>query len=234
MVASRIAIIPARGGSKRLPKKNILDFMESPMISWTIKAALDSNLFERVLVSTDDEEIAEVSIAHGADVPFLRSEAVDDHSPVSLATVAALEQAQSYWQKSFDTVVQLMANCPLRNAHDIKYALVQFDKHRNFHPFQISCFRYVWMNPWWAAELSTSGEPSRLFPQALSQRSQDLPELFCPTGAIWIARRTALLGARTFYGPTHRYHPMDWRASIDIDDHEDLVMARTLALMPKY
>ena len=73
LVDKRIAIIPARGGSKRIPKKNILDFFGKPMIAWTIESALKTKMFETVLVSTEDEEIAEISRDYGAEVPFLRN-----------------------------------------------------------------------------------------------------------------------------------------------------------------
>ena len=82
-MSNGIAIIPARGGSKRIPKKNIIDFNGKPMIAWTIKAALESKLFSKVLVSTDSEEIAEISQKYGADVPFLRRSFSDDITPVS-------------------------------------------------------------------------------------------------------------------------------------------------------
>jgi len=84
---SRVAIIPARGGSKRIEKKNIINFCGKPMIAWTIEAAKKSEMFERVVVSTDDQEIAEVARQCGASVPFLRKQYADDISPVSLATI---------------------------------------------------------------------------------------------------------------------------------------------------
>src|SRR5690606_22090036 len=95
----KIAIIPARGGSKRLPKKNILDFKGKPMIAWTIEAAISSELFDKVIVSTDTEEIKEISIQYGAEVPFLRQNTGDDFSPVSLATIEALNQAEKYFDE---------------------------------------------------------------------------------------------------------------------------------------
>ena len=128
------------------------------MIAWTILAAKNCDLFDHVLVSTDDEEIAEVSKACGADVPFLRKHFADDVSSVSQATVAALNQAENYWKKEFRTVVQLMANCPLRNSKDIVAAVNTFDSKRR--DFQISCFQYGWMNPWWAARLDSNNRPN--------------------------------------------------------------------------
>ena len=224
-----IAIIPARGGSKRIPRKNIIDFDGVPMIAWTIRAALESDCFDRILVSTDSKEIAEISIAAGASVPFLRQENADDTAPSSVATISALKQAEAHWQTRFDRVGQLMPNCPLRDAAHIRAAMDNF-RMRDID-YQISCFRFGWMNPWWAVKLDVDMTPTRLFQEALSKRSQDLEHLYCPTGAIWIAGRDALLEAGTFYGPDHRFFPMDWIGAVDIDDMDDYRMALALARM---
>lgn len=226
MVTKRIAIIPARGGSKRIPKKNIIDFAGKPMIQWSIEAALLSKMFERVVVSTDDEEIAEVSRRCGAEVPFLRHKYADDYATVSQATLSALEQAEDYWSAGYDTVTQLMANCPLRTASDISHALTTFEQ--KGRAFQLSCFEFGWMNPWWAATIDQSGRPANLFPDASSQRSQDLPPLYCPTGAIWVASCAALKQAGTFYGPDHYYEPIPWFSAVDIDDRDDLMFALSI------
>lgn len=226
MVKQRIAIIPARGGSKRIPHKNVVDFCGKPMIAWTIEAARESGLFHRILVSTDDDNIAEVSKKWGAEVPFLRANYADDHTSVSEATASALQQAMDHWQERYACAVQLMANCPLRTAGDINRAVTQFELQDR--SFQISCFKYGWMNPWWAVELGGRGIPERLFPEASGQRSQDLPELFCPTGAIWIARADALLQTKTFYGPDHVFEPITWESAVDIDDYDDMRFAKAV------
>lgn len=199
------------------------------MIAWTIQAALSANCFARVLVSTDDEEIAEISRSFGAEVPFLRQEAADDFSHVSQATVGAIAQAEAFWGEKYETVVQLMPNCPLRGDLEILDALRNFESREG--DFQISCFEYGWMNPWWAAELDDKGFPSQLFEGALKKRSQDLPKVYCPTGAIWIAKVNALKCAGKFYGPGHHYYPMKWDAAVDIDDAEDLKMAKSVLIM---
>jgi N-acylneuraminate cytidylyltransferase len=222
----RIAIIPARGGSKRIPRKNIIDFDGKPMIAWTIQAALDSGCFDRVLVSTDSEEIAELAISSGATTPFLRQENADDAAPSSLATISALKQAEAYWHTRYDQVAQLMPNCPLRNAGHIRDAVENFAQ-KNLE-YQISCFRFGWMNPWWAVTLDQDRVPTQHFPAAMSKRSQDLEHLYCPTGAIWLAGRDSLLEAGTFYGVDHRYFPMDWIGAVDIDDMDDYRMALAL------
>lgn len=229
MVGKCIAIIPARGGSKRIPRKNIVDFFGKPMIAWTIDAAQKSGYFEHVLVSTDDEEIALVARNHGASVPFLRTECADDHSPVSQATLASLKQAEVFWETSFDTVVQLMPNCPIRTAGDITQAVEAFK--RKQAEFQISCFKFGWMNPWWAVRLNEQGQGEKLFAEAASSRSQDLPELYCPTGAIWLAQAAALKKTGTFYGAGHVFDPMHWASAVDIDDYEDMEMAKAIWIM---
>lgn len=224
--AQALAIIPARGGSKRIPRKNIVDFGGRPMLAWTIEAALKSACFAHVLVSTEDEEIAEVARRYGAEVPFLRDSHYDDQSTVSEAVCAALERAQKVYGCEFSQVAQLMANCPLRGADHIKSALEYFSSQD--HEFQISCFKFGWMNPWWAVKLDDQNRPSPMFPEALKTRSQDLPPLYCPTGAIWLAKPSALLRSRSFYGPGYKFFPLDWRAAVDIDDYEDMAMAQAV------
>jgi N-acylneuraminate cytidylyltransferase len=147
-----IAIIPARAGSKRIPNKNIVEFMGKPMIAWTIRAALESNIFSDVLVSTDCEEIALLSRTFGASVPFLRDpKDADDFAPIGIATSNALLQMENYKSVKYDTVIQLMPNCPCRTADDIIASYNSFLVSGT--SFQISVFQLGWMNPWWAVEL---------------------------------------------------------------------------------
>jgi N-acylneuraminate cytidylyltransferase len=229
VICDMIAVIPARGGSKRIPRKNIIDFCGRPMIAWTIEAACESRLFSRVLVSTDDAEIAALSRANGAEVPFLRDAAAEDEAPVANATITALRQAQEHWRENYRTVVQLMPNCPLRGAGDILNAVERFRS--SGAPFLVSCFKYGWMNPWWAHRVDASGHPEPLFKDTLARRSQELDALYCPTGAIWIADVDALQASQTFYGTGHIFHPIEWESAVDIDDEGDLSMARALRLM---
>jgi len=221
-----VAVIPARGGSKRIPHKNIIDFMGRPMIAWTIKAALESGIFKRVIVSTDDKEIAQVAEDHGVEVPFLRDEFADDHSPVSQAVIKAVEQAENYYNEKYDTVVQLMANCPIRTSEQIVDGYNNYVKKEA--KFQISCFKFGWMNPWWAVKLKDGHIPTYLFPEIHGKRSQDLEDLYCPTGAVWIAACNSLRQAGSFYGSDYIFHPMNWKYAVDIDDYDDLEMAQAV------
>jgi len=222
-----IAIIPARGGSKRIPRKNIIEFEGKPMIAWTIEAAVASGLFSKVLVSTDCEEIAEISREFGAEVPFLRDGNSDDFTDISEATCGALVQAEGYWNTTFDTVTQLMANCPLRRSGEIQ------EFHREFRSRKIdcmlSCFKFGWMNPWWAFRMDKQNKHSFLFDDAIKRRSQDLDDLFCPTGSIWIAKAESLKKTRSFHINSQQFYEIDWVSAVDIDDENDLRFAISLA-----
>jgi N-acylneuraminate cytidylyltransferase len=162
-------------------------------------------------------------------VPFLREGLSDDFTPISAVTIAVLDQLHRYNGERHAVVVQLMANCPLRGAADIRAAIEQFEQAEA--PFQISCTRFGWLNPWWAFQRDEKGHAAWQHPEALVARSQDLEALYCPTGAIWIARTDALAESGTFYGPGHRFEPLSWESAVDIDDADDLAFARAVLAM---
>lgn len=233
MVKKVLIIIPARGGSKRIPRKNIVDFNGKPMIAWTIEAAIKSDIVfdssKDIVVSTDNEEIADMSKAFGASVPFLRNKYNDDLSTISQATLYTIKEIENRCKREYDTVIQLMANCPLRSQVDIRKAYENFE--RTNAKFQISCFKYSWMNPWWACKLKEDQSPEFIFPEALKKRSQDLENLYCPTGAIWIADIKNLKEEKTFYGKNLKFFPMAWTSAVDIDDYDDLKMAKSISTL---
>ncbi len=221
-----IAIIPARSGSKRIKNKNIIELSGKPLIHWTIEAAIKAGVFAKVLVSTDDEKIAEISRQAHAEVPFLRPHAHDDEAAVSLATLTALKQAESHWQTEYEMVVQLMPNCPLRASHDITDAIAHFKQYQALS--LLSCFSFGWMNPWWSFTLEKNGQAQHLFPESLTKRSQDLEELYCVSGSVWITQGKTLKQTQSFYTDDTRYFPIPWKRAIDIDTPEDLDMAKVI------
>lgn len=227
MVNSTIAIIPARGGSKRIPQKNTIDFMGKPMLAHTILAAYESGCADRVFVSTEDEHIAKVAEDYRAEVLW-RDSLFDDYSPISAVTCKAIRQFISQGGKA-DTVIQLMANCPMRTALDIRNMYQYFKASEA--KYLVTCFKFGWMNPWWALQLDSGNVPTRLFPEAYQRRSQDLPSLFCPSGAIWMADVPSLLSSETFYGEGYKMFPISIASAIDIDDVDDLEMAKALYRM---
>ena len=221
-----LAVIPARGGSVRIPKKNLRSLAGRPLIAYTIEAALESGLFEQVVVSTDSPEIAEVARRHGALVPFMReANLADNYVPISAATVDALQRLDPHGN-SYGHVCQLMANCPLRTAADIVASHGQFMD--TGADSQLSIVLYGWQNPWWAMRRSDEYVLSPVFEDSLTKRSQDLPDLFCPTGAIWWAKASALLREGTYYMPVRTGWEIPWMRGIDIDTEDDWAMAEVL------
>jgi pseudaminic acid cytidylyltransferase len=227
-----IAIIPARGGSKRIPGKNIRSLVGKPIIAYTIAAACESGLFQRVVVSTDSPEIAEVARQYGGDVPFLRDETLaDDFTPVSSVTADMLCRLDPIGDK-FDSVAQLMPNCPLRTANDVSDSYKQFEE--SGAESQISVVRYGWQNPWWAMRRNERHELEPVFKEQMTARSQDQPELFCPTGAIWWARTETLRRTKTFHLENRTGWEIPWQRGIDIDTFEDWAMAEVLFKLPSF
>lgn len=222
-----IAIIPARGGSKRVPRKNIRPLTGKPLIAYTIEAALQSGLFAQVVVSTDDEEMGSIARSAGAEVPFTRSaEISDDVTPVSAVTVDALQKLDPTGDR-YVHVAQMMANCPLRTSQDVIASHEQFTKTEA--DAQISIVRYGWQNPWWAMRRDPETfvlDP--LFAREMTARSQDLPELFCPTGAIWWGKTAVVRESGTFHIPHRTGWEISWQSGLDIDTLDDLALAEAV------
>lgn len=229
MPAPLIAVIPARGGSKRVPRKNIRLLNGRPAIHYTITAAIESGLFERVIVSTDSREIADISVAGGAECPFLRDAALaDDFTPVSEVTIDAIARVDP--DMRYGAVCQLMANCPLRTSGDVRDAYRQFVA--TDAPAQISVTDYGWLNPWWAVRMDDTFRLEHLLPDSLGRRSQDLPPVYCPTGAVWWAQSAVLRQAGTFHAPGKRGWRIPWHRAVDIDSEDDWKLAELLVGTP--
>lgn len=227
MSGACIAVIPARGGSKRVPRKNLKEMCGKPLLAFTIEAAQESGLFQRIVVSTDSQEIAEAARQFGAEVPFLRAANLsDDITPVSAATVDMLAQLDPAGD-AFSSACQLMANCPLRTASDI------VDSYRQFvetgAESQISVVRYGWQNPWWAMRRNEAFALEPVFKEYMTTRSQDLPVLFCPTGAIWWANARVLRREGTYHVANRTGWEMSsWERALDIDTDDDWALAEIL------
>jgi CMP-N,N'-diacetyllegionaminic acid synthase len=217
-----VAIIPARAGSKRFPRKNIAHLRGKPLITYTIQAAIDSDLFEQTIVSTEDMEIAEISEGAGASVPFLRpDEYASDHAriiDVCLYMLKVLEEAG----KAFDTVVVLQPTCPLRTERDIRGAWDLFLASKADFLLSITDFDHP---PFWAMESIANGRLRPYWGKEFLKRSQDLPRLFRPNGAIAIANVKTLREEGTFYGKDLVGFWMPRNRSLDIDEPGDLRLA---------
>jgi CMP-N-acetylneuraminic acid synthetase len=228
MTGKLLAVIPARGGSKRVPGKNIRELCGRPILAYTVEAALRSGLFARVIVNTDSEAIADTAARCGADVPFLREATLaDDYTPVSAVTVDTLERLDPQGER-FEAVCQLMANCPLRDSEDVEGSYRCFEA--SGAEAQISTSRYGFLNPWWALQQGDDGRLKPLFAEELKARSQDLPELYCPNGAIWWAQSTELRRGRTFHLPGCTGFELCWQHAMDIDTDDDWALAELLMM----
>lgn len=221
-----IAVIPARGGSKRIPKKNMVEFDGQPLIAKTIQCALDSKIFDQVIVSTDDIDVAEFAKSMGAYIPGLRGNYFDDNSPASKVTLYELDRFYKGNGNFPNTVFQLMPTCPFRTVEDIEtvYQFLSDNENRSV----ITCHSPVGSNIWWTATLNPNLEPNFLFPENLKKRSQDLPKTFVPNGAIWASKVSTLTQYANFYNPAIVFCEIPWLSGFDIDTPEELDIAKAL------
>ncbi len=188
-----IAIIPARGGSKRIPRKNIRPFLGKPIIAYSIEIALNSELFDEVMVSTDDEEIAEIAKKYGASVPFMRSS--DNANDYATLNDVVEEVLMLYENKelSFDNVCCILPTAPLISIQQMTVAYKKLLSGYIDSVYPIVAFSYPILR---SLEI---GEDSRLkmtWPEHLKTRSQDLKPAYHDTGTFYWCRTTAFLQER--------------------------------------
>lgn len=225
---SILALIPARGGSKGLPRKNILPLLGKPLIGWTIEQALASELVDEVCVSTDDAEVAEVAAAFGAPVPFMRpAELASDTSP-SIDVIRHAVGHYAVFRRSFDYLVLLEPTSPLRENADIDGCLRALVAEPLAESI-VSVAPLESQHPAFAVEI---GEDSLLRPLGGEDfrvlRRQDLPETFFFDGTVYASRIDSLLTRGTFYHErTAAWLVPRWK-SLEIDDRYDLVCAEAL------
>ncbi len=188
-----ICIIPARGGSKRIPRKNIKPFMGKPMMAYSIEAAIESECFDRIVVSTDDEEMAEMAISLGAEVPFMRpANLSDDHT----ATVPVIKHALEFIIASGDEVefaCCIYATAPFVRAIDLKCALDKLKKTNSEYCLSVTSFPYPIQR---GLRVNESGTIEMLFPENYLVRSQDLEETFHDAGQFYFGRTQAWLSQK--------------------------------------
>ena len=178
-----ICIIPARGGSKRIPGKNIKDFLGKPLIAYSIEAALNSKVFSEVIVSTDDEMIANVAREFGASVPFFRDASLsDDHATSTDVIKDAIGRVNS----SFSDVCCLYATAPLITAEILKEAAGEFKKHECKFLFSATAFDFPIQR---AIKLDENARVSMFYPQFEKTRSQDLEPAFHTLGHFILAKK---------------------------------------------
>ncbi len=220
-----IAILPARGGSKRLPGKNLLEIAGKPLIAWSIEAALESGIFDRVIISTDSEEIARAAIDFGAEAPFLRPpELSTDHTSTVEVIIHALKLLANEETNPFTHVACLQPTSPLRRADDIIRASEILED--NEADAVISVCRNE-HSPLWSNTLPADNNMEGFLPYKIQKTpSQQLPEYFRLNGAIYFCNIQRLLDEQTLFLKSNIYaYIMNRKNSIDIDDEVDFDLA---------
>ena len=220
-----LAIIPARGGSKRIPKKNIQILAEKPLIAWTIEAAKRSLYIDDTIVTTEDETIADLSKQYGAEIPFLRpKELADDHAGSSEVVRHAIDFLQRHNQRKYEFIVLLQPTSPLRNHNDIDRAIELLNKKEADAVISVC---EVDHSPLWCNTLPTNLSLKNFIPEETKYiRSQDLPNYYRINGAIYICRTSKFLQHNDFFIDDRIYaYIMPKERSIDIDEPLDLIVA---------
>ena len=180
---SALAIIPARGGSKRIPRKNIRMFMGKPVIAHSIEKAIQSELFDEVMVSTDDDEIAEIASQYGAQVPFKRSEANSNDTATTLDVIEeVISKYRDTRNKVFNKACCIYPCSPLIKVSDLKKSFLILRNESASSSFPIVEFTYP---IWRSLRLEPSGSIKMNWPENLNLRSQDLPKAFHDAGMFY-------------------------------------------------
>lgn len=222
---NRVAIIPARGGSKRIPRKNIKEFCGKPMIAWSIEAAKASKCFDRIVVSTDDREIADVALEWGATVPFIRPvELSDDYT----GTVPVIRHAVE-WLCEHDNPVDyaccIYATAPFVSSEDLRTGWQLIHKETCSYAFSVTSFAFPIQR---AIRITKNGRVAMFNPEHFKTRSQDLEEAWHDAGQFYWGTAQAWREERAIFGeyslpvklPRHRVQ--------DIDTPEDWARAEWL------
>lgn len=221
-----IAIIPARGGSKGVPGKNIKLLNGAPLISYTIAAAYESNVFDRVIVSTDSEEIAEVSIKYGAEVPFLRPKSI---SGDMASSDDAIIHALNYFEEKagrVESVCKLQATSPLRDAGHIIEAYKLFSlTDVDFVVSVCECEH----SPFWTGVLDETFSLDGFIKEEYKRACrQSFPQYYRLNGAIYMGKTDAVISQKSFLGPNGKAYVMQQEDSIDIDSVLDFRIAEMI------
>jgi len=221
----KLAIIPARGGSKRIPRKNIKLFCGKPMIAWPIEAAQASGCFDRIIVSTDDAEIAEVARVHGAEVPFIRpSELSDDYT----GTIPVVAHAVGWMAEQFGPVefaCCLYATAPFVRAQDLLHGLDLLQRSDAQYAFTVTNFAA----PVQRSFRITEQRRIEMFnPEQFNTRSQDLEEIYHDAGQFYWGLAQAWLTSRPLYSECATPLVLPRYRVQDVDTQDDWIRAELM------
>lgn len=220
-----LAIIPARSGSKGLKDKNIKNLNGKPLIAHTIEAANQSGVFNDIVVSTDSEEYANISIDHGATVPFLRPAELASDSSNSIDTIIYTINQLKKGNISYDYFVLLQPTSPLRDAKDIKNAINLLFERKALSLVSVCKTEH---SPLIMNTLNKSLAMDNFLSNEFNKRRQELPEYYRVNGAIYLSEVKHFLQCKNFYNKGSFAYVMDQKNSIDIDSEIDFELAKIL------
>lgn len=220
-----ICVIPARGGSKRIPRKNIKPFCGKPMIAWSIEAAKACGCFDRIFVSTDDKEIASVARTWGADIPFMRpAELSDDY----IGTLPVIRHAVE-WSNEHDVPVDyaccLYATAPFVSPDDIRNGLEMIQREGSSYVFSVTSYAFPIQR---AIRITGNGRVAMFNPEHFNNRSQDLEEAWHDAGQFYWGTAQAWLEERMIFGEDSIPVILPQYRVQDIDTQEDWIRAELL------
>lgn len=182
-MSKRIAIITARGGSKRIPKKNIKDFYGKPIIAYSIEAALESGIFDEVMVSTDSEEIAEIARNYGANIPFMRSEKTSDDYATTADVIMEVAERYQEMNREFDYICCIYPTAPFVTADKLKAAMEVMEKNNPTVVMPMVAFSFP---PQRCHVIDEDGYASYKYPEYMLSRSQDLEKQYHDAGQFYV------------------------------------------------
>ena len=222
----KVAIIPARGGSKRIPRKNIKEFCGKPMIAWSIQAAIESGCFDRVIVSTDDQEIADIAKQWGAEVPFIRpAELSDDHT----GTIPVIAHAVNWLRDTGylpTAVCCIYATAPFMQPQDLQRGEQALQQSPSIdYAFSVTSYAFPIQR---ALRLTNEGRVAMLQPENFMARSQDLEEAWHDAGQFYWGRAEAWLGGQALFSEQAVPVKLPRYRVQDIDTPEDWERAEWL------
>lgn len=221
-----IAIIPARGGSKGLPGKNIKELNGKPLIAYSIEAALNSNVFDKVIVSTDSEEIAEVSKKFGAEIPFLRPLELATDKADSMDTLIHALKFYSDIGENFDYIIKLQPTSPLRTAEDIKKAVNLIIEKNGDAVISVSECKH---HPLWTNTLNIDMKMNKFLKDEVKGKNrQELDKYYELNGMIFLSKTKKLIDTRDWYGENSYAQVIDGNRAIDIDNIIDFKLAEII------
>jgi len=224
---SVLAIIPARGGSKELPGKNIKELCGKPLIAWSIEVAENCSAIDRIVVSTDDDQIVDGVKKYGAEVPFERpAELANDTASTINVIFHTIDWLREHQDFRPEYILLLQPTSPLRTVEDIE-GTIQTLKDKDARAVVSVC--ETDHHPWWSNILSEDGNMKDFIrPKILDKRRQDLPKYYRLNGAIYLAATKYLRERNGFFGPNTFAYEMPKERSVDIDSDLDFKLVSLL------